>query len=135
MKIIQHNSYEGFTPSKENRVSCRDSRAPSTILIEGAPEWDALVSYLSRFLEGEVVEIPLVIGVARCHPNDDYNRKTGLETAQKNIKQYSAKIDSMWMTNQKIIEVGLKTFDGDLRIRYVEGKRPQLRSQTFTLFH
>jgi hypothetical protein len=75
LKIIQHNGYGKNTPPYEERKSPWSFK-PFSIVVEHVPESDEIVGLVSRFLEGETVEVAMNVGVARCHPKDDFCRRT-----------------------------------------------------------
>jgi len=131
MRIIQHNGFGANTPPREVRKkNVWASDQPSTVVIEGLPENDQIIGLVTRFVEGEAVDLTIQVGVANCHPNDDYCRKIGKEVAYRKIQTYLASLVHASVSTGTI-KIRLKTRDGDLYLVYVQGKRPVLECETF----
>ena len=76
MKFIQHSSFGPKTPRKYIRQRIRE-RA-HTIAIEESVQWAAIID---DYMSGGKGQFSMKCGLSIVHPNDEFCRKRGIETA------------------------------------------------------
>lgn len=84
MKAIRHFNFGERTPKKEERNEWHDAK---TVVVENCPSASDLKKIVAQQLEnGRPIEFPLQVGIARLHPNDQYNKKIGVKVATEKAK-------------------------------------------------
>jgi hypothetical protein len=82
VKIIDHDNYRGYTPSREMRVKL--NFGGTTLIIEGFPNRQYWLEQLTSpdFLADITKhKFTVDIGIAKCNPRDDFQRKEGIRYA------------------------------------------------------
>lgn len=123
MKAIRHFHYGEFTPTfKERLVSHPFADKYYTAVIDNCPTNHNLVKALIACLTEQNFGIVLHVGVARLHPGDSYNKKTGVKVATEDSKTPRHFNISFWKGLEGDIFVDLHSIKKDDIVQTVQIK-------------
>lgn len=99
MKFIYHSSFGSKTPDRHQR---RNLRRAGTVVID-APEMAVMVDAAVKFItSGRHPVVEVGIGIATVHPDDQFSKKKGIETAEKNSQTVVFKVLNLEVQTQRL---------------------------------
>lgn len=131
MDIIHYHYFRGNTPPKHKREEQYRWNQPCTILISGLPTREEILTtpLLHSVLNNNLLMIPLTVGVAALHPNDDFNKRVGREKAAENSRLRHFKVERLFIKytdNGAQLDVIFEDKDASIHIVYPPKGGPRL---------